>query len=179
MSILLASIVPIESVDPPAPRARELPNPVPELECQADDGAVRAQSRIHSALSAQAQAAYVCLATTRVFTSSGLGHGSMPSPHADAFRILLPEPGAHGAFAELLESRNPTSQLYGLAGVRLLDPQFFRLAARALGNSEALVWTVSGCMVSERALGEVVSDSRPGSCDIESGCWAEDLAGRE
>jgi hypothetical protein len=171
-----------EQVEPPkdVPIFGAAATPAPSLPVEyfADDFALATQSKVFPELSRAAQLGLVRLSSARVVTSAAIGAGGTLSPHAEAFRALLAEARARDAFSELVALSNPHAQLYGLAGLTILDnPAAARWARRLMGNTEEVA-TMRGCVGGSEGFGRMVSFSEAGKPLVWSASWPKELAGQ-
>ena len=89
---------------------------------------------------------YETIKTTNRFTI-GSGYAGDPSMDGKALRELLQGPGPVAHCQMLLTHGTPTGQLYGLLGLRLLDPQAFKAAIPRYTSSTADVLTMNGGII--------------------------------
>jgi hypothetical protein len=128
-------------------------------------------------LSPAGQAALLQLANATVFTSSHIGFSGTLSPHAAAFRALLAERAAHAAFAELADSKHPEPQLYGLAGLYLVDQDQFQSRANQLLATTTKARTLQGCTGGDQTISAIIGSKAIGPAHLLDGSWPRDLAG--
>jgi len=125
-------------------------------------------------LSSDGRRAYDALLDARTFDTARVGIAGTLSGHAFAFRLLLAEKDARGAFLSLLRDGTLAGRLYGLAGVYFAAPDVFDEAVRWLETSRASVPTVSGCILGERPVASIVRD--PEGTRVKAGQLPEDAA---
>lgn len=105
------------------------------------------------------------LAKAEWFAVGGIGYAGTTSPEEKTFRGLLQQPDAVSALKELLRSGNGPAQCYALLGLRLLhDPAYQENIARYKA-AKAQIKTVSGCIVMEQPVSNIVANIDRGLYD--------------
>jgi hypothetical protein len=153
------------------------PRPPVDFSWYGDAVGARASSRVFVHLSIRGQVAFLRLANAACFTSSGVGAGGTVTPYTNAFRLLLAEPLRLEAFLELLDSPRPAAQVYGLAGLRLLAPETFRIVAPSFGFRTDPVPVVQGCFPGSLSFAELIGTGEALHVELSNGSWPWELAG--
>jgi hypothetical protein len=113
------------------------------------------------------------LRRTDRFASVGMGFAGITSAQALAWRVIFQSPAADSVFNSLLIDGTRPGQLYGLAGLFLIDrPRYIHAAAqqRALGGEVA---TQFGCVGSWQPVSGILDQ-------MDRGYWSREfLSGRE
>ena len=99
--------------------------------------------------------AYEELLSTEVFAWPLVGFVGRPSRQACAFAALSRSPDARSLFVQLMEDAELAGQLYALCGLYSLSREDYFLAADRFLYRDDLVWTVSGCVTSQRSVGNI------------------------
>jgi hypothetical protein len=103
------------------------------------------------------------LRTVERFTIGGVGKSGDPAQAELSFRALLKRPDAVAECQKLIADASPAGQLYGLLGLRLLDPKAFQTALPRYKGSKASIPTMSGCIVQQTTAGAVAADIEQGT----------------
>jgi hypothetical protein len=93
-----------------------------------------------------ARNAYESVRTADEFIIGGVGVAGTTSGQETAFRHLLKQPEPLARCQQLLAEGTPAGQLYGLLGLRLLDPPTFEAALPRYRNAQTPVQSMSGCI---------------------------------
>ena len=107
---------------------------------------VNAQAFAVSQLSPDGQKSYEVLLTAPEFEDDAIGYALDSSELVNAYRVLLKEPRADGAFKSLLEKATTAGQLYALCGLYYTDNRFFLTAVEKHAQSTDFVHTQLGCV---------------------------------
>ena len=117
------------------------------------------------------------LAGAWVFSGPYIGPNTdRVTAEARAFRYLLRHsPAPRAQFRALLHQPNPVGQLYGLAGLYLVDRALFLQVLERYAQRQDLIPTLDGCLSDSAPMGELVWQKRPpvkrgDAYDIASGC---------
>ncbi len=149
-----------------------------DLRWNGDEAHLAISSPVYPRLTARGQAAFLRLGNARVFSDAGGGlEGHRSSPFSRAFRRLLDEPLREEAFLELSASKTPASQLFGLAGLRLVAPSHYSALAPSFRSRTDTVIVLEGCLSGSLSFAEIVGPTSRRTFDISSGAWPRDLAG--
>ena len=155
----------------PAPAAyrssplEPLPRSIPPgiLAWYGDVVGLRATSRVFPRLSTDGRVAFLRLGNALCFTTGGVGVAGTITAQAEAFQALLAEPLRVEAFLELVTSRQPAAQMYGLAGLQLAAPHAFSLLAPSFTLRTDAIPTFFGCTFSEHRFAELLDTDYPPS----------------
>ena len=143
-------------------------------------------------LTPQGQEAFQQLLTADAFEHVNVGYGGVLSDGVKAFRLLLWQPGADGAFKQLIARGRPAGQLYGLCGVYFTDHAYFVEAAERFRGITTPVPFQDGCIEMKTPVGKIVFSPEPNvirlkwpEASLESwqrrvkqGDFSEDISGR-
>ncbi len=86
---------------------------------------------------------------------SGGGRGSISFPKGAAFRTLLAQPDATELFTRLIREGSRAGQIYGLAGLRMVDTVLFARELPAFLASTDSVESSMGCFAWKRPVSQV------------------------
>ena len=109
-----------------------------------------------------AGADYQLVKTTDTFTVGGIGFAGTLSQQEKAFRRLLEQPAPIEQCKKLLSEAELPGQLYGLLGLRLLDPKAFAASLPRYKASRLEVRTMRGCVVMQVAAAKVAGEIEKG-----------------
>jgi len=123
-------------------------------------------------LAPEIQPAYRLLRTTAVFSGAEVGVAATTPDTVQALRLILKDPAAESIFKQLLVEATPAGQLYALAALYVINPEFARLAAKPYESNQAMVQTQFGCINAEMPISEV-------TMQILDGTLPRALAGAE
>ena len=84
------------------------------------------------------------------------GIANTETSEAHAVSAICDQTNAVATFRRLLQENGAAQQLYGLLGLQVLNAPEFKTALPQLLNSNAKVRVLSGCIVGEQEVGEVV-----------------------
>jgi hypothetical protein len=112
-------------------------------------------------LSPEGQKAYEALIVAERFEDEFIGYGAEPSKLVRAYRILLKEKNADGAFKSLLEKATSAGQLYALCGVYYTDHDFFLRAVEKHKVRSDFVRTMFGCIIGKMPVSKIVEVNTP------------------
>ncbi len=151
--------------------------------------------RLYRPTAEEHDTALALLMTTEEFAGSHVSIDGAPSPQALAFYTVLHSPQAADSFADLVERGSLPGKLYGLSGLYLADREAFEQAVVPFTTSADTVTTFFGCIVSDKAVADLVSSRAPdairlrepvnvrtvwkqmtGACDIVGGCYPYEFA---
>lgn len=114
-------------------------------------------------LAPEIQPAYRLLRTTAVFSGAAVGVAATTPDTVQALRLILKDPAAEDIFRQLLAEATPAGQLYALAGLYVINPEFARTAATPYESSQEMVRTQFGCVNAEMPISEVTEQILEGS----------------
>jgi len=104
-----------------------------------------------------AQLAARILARAQDFAPGPVGPGAVISSEALAWRVLLQREDSKQIFTQLLAEHRPGAKLWGLAGLRVVDPAAYESEAAKLRQSTESVSFVYGCIPTPTTLGRIVA----------------------
>jgi hypothetical protein len=102
------------------------------------------------------------LAKTGVFAIGLVGYAAITSPGEKDYRTLFNRSSALEEFEKLYSAGNLQAKCYALAGIHRLDPTRFKELVRPLRDSKETVTTMSGCIMSREAFGNVIKQIESG-----------------
>jgi hypothetical protein len=108
------------------------------------------------------------LRTATIFSSAAVGFAGVVPDNVVAWRTVLSQPMAHTLFLDLLHTATPAGQAYALAGLRAISPASFHLWAQPFFNSEMVISTMVGCIISPMTTGAIVDQ-------LQRGMWIGDF----
>ena len=114
-------------------------------------------------LAPEIQPAYRLLRTPGVFSGPAVGVAATTPDTVKALRVILKDPAAENIFKQLLAEAAPAGQLYALAGLYVINPEFARMAAQPYESSPKIVHTQFGCVNAEMPISEVTKQILEGS----------------
>ena len=102
------------------------------------------------------------LAKTGVFAIGPVGLARITSPGEQDYRTLLNRSAALPSFERLYAIGNLQAKCYALVGIHRLNPARFAELVESLRDSKETVTTISGCVMSGQALGNVIKQIESG-----------------
>jgi len=121
----------------------------------------------HLQLSEAGQYYYANLLTAKEFCDTAVGiAGTMPEV-VKAFRHMTREKDPAAIFQALLKDATPPGKLYALCGLYHADHAAFRNAVEPYRKSREKVEFFSGCILSERTMGDIVEMDLPGTVRLD------------
>lgn len=114
-------------------------------------------------LSTEGQKAYEVLREAEVFAGASVGIAGTTPKTVEAFRMLLREPEADEALRALLDRATRPGQLYALAGLYFIDPDYFQRAVKPYLRSDAEVQTFFGCIMDRQRVAKMAERIEDGS----------------
>ena len=106
------------------------------------------------------------LAKVGVFAFGPVGFAAITSPGETDYRTVFNRSSALEDFEKLYSSGNLQAKCYALGGIHKLDPTRFKELVQPLRDSKKTVTTMSGCVLSREAFGDVIKQ-------IESGRFSQ------
>jgi hypothetical protein len=126
-------------------------------------------------LSKEGQAAYARLLEATVFEQGFVGFAGLPSQNITAFNVLLKEKEADAAFKSLLDKARTAGQLYALSGLFYTDHKTFIVEIEKFKSSSETVNSISGCIMAEEKVAEIVASKDEKVAIIKPGETIEDF----
>ena len=120
-----------------------------------------------SSLSKEGQSAYQELLAAERFEDALIGRGAALSLYARDFAILLDEQNADAAFKSILKNGTLSGRLYGLSGLYFTDHVRFRTEVERYKTLDEKIQTISGCIVDEKTVAEIVVSNSENAVIIE------------
>jgi hypothetical protein len=102
------------------------------------------------------------LAKAGVFAIGSVCFARITSPGEQDYRMVLNRKSALEDFEKLYSAGNVQAKCYALAGIHKLDPARFGELAQPLRDSKETVTTMSGCILSREAFGDVIKQIESG-----------------
>ena len=102
------------------------------------------------------------LAKVGVFAFGPVGFAAITSPGETDYRTVLNRTSALEDFEKLYSTGNLQAKCYALVGIHRLNPTRFRELIRPLLDSKETVNTMTGCILSREALGNVIKQIESG-----------------
>jgi hypothetical protein len=102
------------------------------------------------------------LAKVGVFAFGTVGYAAIISPGEKDYKTVLNRSSALEDFERLYTAGNLQAKCYALAGIHRLDPARFRELIRPLRDSKETVTTMTGCILSLEAFGDVIKKIESG-----------------
>jgi hypothetical protein len=102
------------------------------------------------------------LAKTGVFALGPVGFARITSPGETDYRTVFNRSSALEDFEKLYSTGNLQAKCYALVGVHRLDPTRFAELVQPLRDSKETVTTMSGCVMSGQAFGDVIKQIESG-----------------
>jgi hypothetical protein len=102
------------------------------------------------------------LAKVGVFAFGPVGFAAITSPGETDYRTVLNRASALEDFEKLYSTGNLQAKCYALVGIHRLNPTRFRELIRPLLDSKETVNTMTGCILSREALGNVIKQIESG-----------------
>lgn len=112
-----------------------------------------------STLTPSGQEAFKALHEARVFENTHVGIAGLLSQYVVAFGVLLKEKDADAAFKAILKNGTNAGQLYALGGLYFTDHEYFNTAVTRYRNNENVVMEISGCIVFDKTMSEIVESN--------------------
>jgi hypothetical protein len=123
----------------------------------------------HSQADAKAvELAFLTLVRAPRLTSMYLGFGRERSLEGAAWRVLVVQPTAKSKFRSLTQQANPVGRLYGLIGLKQVDPRLFETEAARFDDWTDPIEVQQGGVIRTQAFKEVLAD-------IRAGLWVRDM----
>ncbi len=101
-------------------------------------------------------------AKTGVFAFGPVGFAGITSPGEKDYRTVFNRTSALADFEKLNSDGNAQAKCYALAGIHRLNPTRFKELVQPLRNSKETVTTMSGCIMSRAALGDIIKQIESG-----------------
>ena len=106
---------------------------------------------------------YACLNEAEYFAASCVGFvGAMPET-VPAWRVIVAHPDGDRHLKELLDHASVAGQLYGLAGLKITDPEEFAVRLRAYASRTDSVRVIAGCIIHSVPVSRLMADFEDGS----------------
>jgi hypothetical protein len=102
------------------------------------------------------------LATAGVFAFGPVAYGRITSPGEKDYRTVFNRSSALPDFERLYSAGNLQAKCYALAGIHLLNPTRFTELIQPLRDSKETVTTMSGCILSREAFGDIIKQIESG-----------------
>jgi hypothetical protein len=102
------------------------------------------------------------LAKVGVFAFGPVGFAAITSPGETDYRTVFNRSSALEDFEKLYSTGNLQAKCYALVGIHRLNPTRFRELIRPLLDSKETVNTMTGCILSREALGNVIKQIESG-----------------
>ena len=102
------------------------------------------------------------LAKVGVFALGPVGFAAITSPGETDYRTVFNRSSALEDFEKLYSTGNLQAKCYALVGIHRLNPTRFRELIRPLLDSKETVNTMTGCILSREALGNVIKQIESG-----------------
>jgi hypothetical protein len=102
------------------------------------------------------------LAKTGVFAVGPVGYAAITSPGEKDYRTVFNRGSALEDFEKLYSAGNLQAKCYALAGIHRLDPARFKELVQPLRDSKDTVTTMSGCILSREAFGDIIKQIESG-----------------
>src|SRR6201987_2012608 len=102
------------------------------------------------------------LAKTGVFAFGSVGYAAIISPGEKDYRAVFNRSSALEDFEKLYTAGSLQAKCYALVGIHRLDPARFSELIRPLRDSKETVTTMTGCILSREAFGDVIKQIESG-----------------
>jgi hypothetical protein len=102
------------------------------------------------------------LAKVGVFAVGPVGYAAIISPGEKDYRTVFSRSSALEDFEKLYSAGNLQAKCYALVGIHRLDPPRFSELVQSLRDSKETVTTMSGCILSREAFGDVIKQIESG-----------------
>jgi hypothetical protein len=102
------------------------------------------------------------LAKVGVFAFGPVGFAAITSPGETDYRTVFNRSSALEDFEKLYSTGNLQAKCYALVGIHRLNPTRFRELIRPLLDSKETVNTMTGCILSREAFGNVIKQIESG-----------------
>ncbi len=109
------------------------------------------------------QEAYRSLRTTNTFSGPAVGVAATTPDTVKALRVILKDPAAEKMLKQLLAEATWEGQLYALAGLYVINPEFARTVAKPYQSNLKMVQTLFGCITAEMPVSEVTKQILEGN----------------
>lgn len=108
------------------------------------------------------------LASTSFFAFGGVGYAGVTSQGEKDFHLLMMQqkPAALESFEKLYATGDGAAKAYALAGIRELDRSEFDQLLISLPHSNEKISTMSGCLLEQELLTDVVARIKAGDYDL-------------
>jgi len=106
-------------------------------------------------LAPEIQKAYQLLRAPGAFSGPTVGVAATTPDTVKALRVILKDPAAENIFKQLLAEATPAGQLYALAGLYVINPEFARRVAKPYESNQTMVQTQFGCVNAEMPISKV------------------------
>jgi hypothetical protein len=105
----------------------------------------------------ETQLAARILARAQDFAPGPVGPAAATTSEALAWRIIVQDPNSKEVFVQLLMEHRPGAKLWGLAGLRWVDPAAYEREAAKLRRSKEPISFVYGCIPMSTTVGAIVT----------------------
>jgi hypothetical protein len=102
------------------------------------------------------------LARVGVFAFGTVGYAAIISPGEKDYKTVLNRSSALEDFERLYTAGNLQAKCYALVGIHRLDPTRFSELIRPLRDSKETVTTMTGCILSREAFGDIIKQIESG-----------------
>lgn len=102
------------------------------------------------------------LAKVGVFAFGTVGYTAIISPGEKDYKTVLNRNSALEDFEKLYTAGNLQAKCYALVGIHRLDPKRFSELIRPLRDSKETVTTMTGCILSREAFGDIIKQIESG-----------------
>jgi hypothetical protein len=102
------------------------------------------------------------LAKIGVFAFGPVGYARIISPGEKDYRTVFNRTPALADFEKLYSAGNLQAKCYALTGIHMLNPTRFKELVASLRDSKEAVTTMSGCILSREAFGDVIKQIESG-----------------
>ncbi len=126
-------------------------------------------------LSVKGQKAYKNLKQAGQFEDTHIGIAGSLSEYIKDFGVLLDEKNADAAFKSISKDGTSAGQLYGLSGIYFTDYIFFRNAVDRHKKNDSIVMKISGCIVSDEKISNIVESNGKNVAIIKPSQTLEDF----
>lgn len=114
-------------------------------------------------LAPEMQEAYRLLHAPGVFSGPAVGVAATTPDAVKALRVVLKDPAAEKIFRQLLAEATSEGQLYALAGLYVINPEYARMVAKPYQSSKKMVQTQFGCVNAGMPVSEVTQQILEGN----------------
>ena len=102
------------------------------------------------------------LSKVGVFAFGPVAYARIISPGEKDYRTVFNRSSARADFEKLFSTGNSQAKCYALAGIHMLNPTRFQELAAPLRDSKETVTTLSGCILSREAFGDIIKQIESG-----------------